>query len=248
MTAVQLSSWISIDSCRMSWVLISLFLALLFLFLVWASSDISSGVYLKALCRDGKSNGVVYLTFDDGPEPVWTDRVLDVLAERGAVASFFVIGSKVPGNESLLKKIAAGGHSLGIHSYCHSTWFPLFRDGKMRADLSKCAEVISGAAGVDTKLFRPPFGVVNPVVARTVRHLGLRTIGWSVRTLDTSLMDRNDGQERILKRIDRRLADGAVILLHDRLPHCDELLAKVLDLLDRRGYRYDLPLRVDIEG
>ena len=213
-------------------------------FLVRASADMSTGVYLKAFCKARLGRRTVYLTFDDGPEPGCTERVLDVLKRRGAVATFFVIGSRVHGNEAVVRRAVEEGHRIGLHSYCHSSTFPLFRDGRMKADLESCASVLEDAAGVSTDIFRPPFGVVNPVVARTVRSLGLKTVGWSIRTFDTSLIARENGQERILKRISRRLDDGAVILLHDRLPHSDELLEKILDMLDNAGLRYDVPLEL----
>ena len=74
-------------------------------FMVWASASIRSGVYVRAFCREKTDRKVVYLTFDDGPHPPETERVLDVLRERGARATFFLIGSKVSGNEAVLRRM-----------------------------------------------------------------------------------------------------------------------------------------------
>ena len=113
---------------------------------------------------------------------------------------------------------------------------------EMTDDLSRSRRILEDIAGEPVGLFRPPFGVVNPTVAKVVRRLGLRTIGWSIRTFDTSMLGKEGGMERILDKIDRNLEDGAVILLHDRLEGSEELLNGILDLLRRRGYSCDRSL------
>ena len=84
-------------------------------FMVWASASIRSGVYVRAFCREKTDRKVVYLTFDDGPHPPETERVLDVLCEHGARATFFLIGSKVSGNEALLRRMLEEGHARTAH-------------------------------------------------------------------------------------------------------------------------------------
>ncbi|MGM9739444.1 MAG: polysaccharide deacetylase family protein [Candidatus Cryptobacteroides sp.] len=221
----------------MLWIVLIIIVLAVLAFLVWACATISSGVWLKAECRGRR--GQVYLTFDDGPEPGRTEGILDILAERNAKAVFFLIGNKVEGNEDLVRKILAGGHGIGLHSYCHSWKFPLISAGAMEGDLTRCRTMLENIKGSPVTLFRPPFGVVNPTVAKVVGRLGLRTIGWSIRTFDTSLLRKEGGMERILEKICRKLEDGAVILLHDRLGGSAELLRAVLDLMESRGYSCD---------
>lgn len=218
----------------MLWIVFIIIVLTVTAFLVWACATISSGVWLKAECRGRR--GSVYLTFDDGPEPGRTEEILEILAGRNAKAVFFLIGDKVEGNEDLVRKILAGGHGIGLHSCCHSWKFPLMTAGRMTEDLERCRTMLENVKGSSVTLFRPPFGVVNPTVAKVVRKLGLRTIGWSIRTLDTSLLRKEGGMERILEKIDRKLEDGAVILLHDRLEGSGELLRAVLDRIESRGY------------
>lgn len=224
----------------MLWIVLIIIVLAVTAFLVWACATISSGVWLKAECR-GRS-GRVYLTFDDGPEPGRTEEILDILASRGAKAVFFLIGSRVGGNEALVRRMLAEGHRAGIHSWSHSWDFPLMSVSGMTDDLSRSRRVLEDIAGEPVRLFRPPFGVVNPTVAKAVRRLGLRTIGWSIRTFDTSLLGKEGGMERILDKIDRNLEDGAIILLHDRLEGSGELLKGILDLIRRRGYSCDRSL------
>lgn len=97
-------------------VLLTLTCILILAFLVWASASIKSGVYLKAFCRAKTADKVVYLTFDDGPAGAETEAVLDVLKTRGAVATFFIIGKNVTGQEPLLRRILTEGHLVGIHT------------------------------------------------------------------------------------------------------------------------------------
>lgn len=224
----------------MLWIVLIIIVLAVTAFLVWSCATISSGVWLKAECRG--QDGNVYLTFDDGPEPGRTEEILEILSERGAKAIFFLIGSKIEGNEALVRRMLAEGHRIGIHSWSHSWKFPLMSSRAISDELERCRKILEDIAGGPVMLFRPPFGVLNPNVARAVRRLGLRTIGWSLRTFDTSLLGKNGGMERILEKIDSKLDNGAVILLHDRLEGSGELLRAILGLVQRRGYSCDRPL------
>lgn len=154
-------------------------------FMVWASASIRSGVYVRAFCREKTDRKVVYLTFDDGPHPPETERVLDVLRERGARATFFLIGSKVSGNEAVLRRMLEEEHTLGLHTYSHACTFPLLSFDKMLADVNEGKRTVESVAGRKISLFRPPFGVTNPTIAKVIRTLGLQTVGWDVRSFDT---------------------------------------------------------------
>lgn len=212
-------------------------------FLVWASASIRSGVYLKAFCREKTSDNVVYLTFDDGPAGAETEAVLDVLKARGAVATFFIIGKNVTGQEPLVSRILAESHSVGIHTFSHSNIFPLYSKRLMVNDIDACKSILDRLSGVDVRVFRPPFGVVNPIVSYAVKKLGLKTVGWSIRSFDTRDYRQDDKScSLVLDRIMRRIKPGSVILLHDRLPGESALVSRLLDLLDAAGYHYDRPL------
>lgn len=215
----------------------------LLVFLVYASYSIKSQFYVKAICRVKTGKRVVFLTFDDGPDAEQTPKVLDVLKRNNAKATFFCIGNKIAGNEAIMKRIADDGHLIGIHSFCHSGYFPILKRKKMIADLEQCKQAIAEATGQTTTLFRPPFGVTNPIVAKAVKALNLTTIGWTIRTYDTNMPK----DEIVLKRIKRNLKRGAIILLHDRLPNSDTLLQKVIDEIRSAGYEI-MPLPADAKN
>lgn len=214
-------------------------LVLLAALLVYASYSIRAGIYLSAFCRSATRAKVVYLTFDDGPDSVQTPKVLDVLRAHQASACFFCIGRKVAGNEAVLLRMVHEGHLIGNHSYTHSSRFPLYSYRRMLKDVEACDEALTHAIGHAPSLFRPPFGVTNPTVAKVVGQRGYTVVGWTIRTFDT----RDASIRRVVKRVDRFLHPGAVILLHDRLPHSDVLLEVLLRFLRRKGYRVEaLPL------
>lgn len=212
-------------------ILILLVLAL-FVFLFYASYSIKSGVYIKALCRKQTDEKVVALTFDDGPDPVQTPKVLEVLKEYGVSATFFCIGSKIKGNEAIIQQMVDEGHAIGNHSYVHTWKFPLYSTQRMTADLKQCQNLLEEASGQDVTLFRPPFGVTNPTIAHVVKRLGYKTLGWNIRTLDTQTFSH----EKILNRIRKRLRPGSIILLHDRMPESEVLLKRILEELQQQGF------------
>ncbi len=241
-------------------------------FMVWASASIRSGVYVRAFCREKTDRKVVYLTFDDGPHPPETERVLDVLRERGARATFFLIGSKVSGNEAVLRRMLEEGHALGLHTYSHAGTFPLLSFDKMLADVNEGKRAVESVAGKKISLFRPPFGVTNPTIAKVIRTLGLQTVGWDVRSFDTMFckssehsckssehsckqsehsckqsgysckQSEHDWYVPVVERIMKQVRPGSVILLHDRLDGASELLSLLLDSLAASGYDFTTAL------
>ena len=132
--------------------------------LFYCSYQIRLGAYVRTLCRNRAAGRVVALTFDDGPDPEMTPR------ERGVRATFFLVGAKAERHPELVRRIAAEGHDTGIHTWEHAAGFPMRSSWAMTADILRCRESLRQIAGVETHLFRPPFGVTNPMVARAVKR------------------------------------------------------------------------------
>jgi peptidoglycan/xylan/chitin deacetylase (PgdA/CDA1 family) len=154
----------------------------------------------------------VALTFDDGPSPQTTGKILDALKREGHKATFFVIGRKAEKHPDIVKRIVAEGHALGSHSYSHPRLFSLLSLSAVRVDLKRSLDVLEKITGQKPTLFRPPIGHTNPRVGKVVRELGLTVVGWSVRALDgLSSAD----PESVSMRVGKGLEDGAIVLLHD---------------------------------
>lgn len=211
-------------------------LILAFLLLaVYASSDISSGVYLKTFCRGNTDGKRAYLTFDDGPCSESTEKVLDILDRHGAKATFFVIGENCRKYPDTLKKIVERGHAVGWHTETHSWKYPFYGQEKMRREIVESREAVECDFGLEINMFRPPFGVTNPAIGQAVRNSGLKAVGWSIRTFDTS----NRSPRKVAEKVASELKPGSVILLHDRLPEAPEILEEVLAVLEEAGYSID---------
>jgi len=155
----------------------------------------------------------VALTFDDGPSPEHTPRVLDALAAAEARATFFVIGKKLEGERAkLARRMHEAGHAIGCHGFGHDRLFALRSARRVREDLKAALARIEDVTGAPTKLFRPPIGHTNPTIANVAEELELSVIGFSVRGYDgTARAER----EKVKQRVIDGLADGAIVLLHD---------------------------------
>ena len=137
--------------------------------MAWGSRDIHSDFYLKSICKGNRDKREVALTFDDGPDAQVTPMILDVLKEHNIKATFFIIGSKAEMNPELLKRIDKEGHIIGGHSYSHHFFFDFFSSSKMIREMKKTENMIHSIIGKKICLFRPPYGVTNPPLAKSIQ-------------------------------------------------------------------------------
>lgn len=205
---------------------------------IFASYSIETGVYLKAFCRAKTKQKIIALSFDDGPHPVLTPKVLDVLANHQIKAIFFLIGEFAEKYPEIVQRIINEGHLIGNHTYTHKGNFPILGKTRIEEDLKKCESTLTKITNQEIKYFRPPFGVTNPTIGSVVRKLGYKTIGWSIRSLDT----KKEPRTKVLMRIKQLIHPGGIILMHDNREQSDLLTESVINDLTTRGYRF---LRVD---
>ena len=202
-------------------------------FITWASADIDSGVYVDCLCKGSAERRCVSLTFDDGPDENMTPKVLDVLNKHNIKATFFVIGQKAEKHPEIIKRMVNEGHIIGGHSWSHSYDFPMQSPETIYTEMSECEELVYNLTDKRILLFRPPFGVTNPLVSKAVDAKKYKCIGWSIRSLDTN---ENEDRVSVFKRITRKLHNGGIILLHDRCDKADELLEMLISDLIEKEY------------
>jgi peptidoglycan/xylan/chitin deacetylase (PgdA/CDA1 family) len=188
--------------------------------------------HLTSINHLNTSEKKVLLTFDDGPHTN-TIRVLEVLKKYHIHAVFFVIGKNIIGNEDIVKQIVADGHHIGNHSFSHDNLIDVWSTEKVAKDFSDCQQIIQSYQK-DSKLFRPPYGVTNPNIARAVKTLHLQSIGWNIRSYDTSIKEVDKIKGRVLSQ----LKPGAIILLHDRLDCMPELLENLIPAIKEKGYEF----------
>jgi peptidoglycan/xylan/chitin deacetylase (PgdA/CDA1 family) len=182
---------------------------------VYASRAPGSRLFGEALTAPRRP-GEIALTFDDGPNPAWTPRLLDALAAHNVQATFFLLGSFARGEPDLVRHIAAGGHLLGNHSWSHPD-LSLESQKRIRAELHSTNETLAQITGAPIRFFRPPFGARRPAVFRIARELGLQTVLWNAMTSDW----REPSAERITARLAQKTGrltqsgQAVNIVLHD---------------------------------
>lgn len=172
----------------------------------------------------------VALTFDDGPHPVWTEKLLDGLKERGIHATFFLIGSNIPGNEELVKRMEEEGHLIGNHTYSHVKMdsMDILAD---QEELEKTNSLVKAITGKNTEYIRPPFGAWN----KEMEHaMDVFSVLWDVDTLDWTTCN----VQEIVKRGVQDTKDGDIILMHDCYESSVEAALEIADILTAQGYEF----------
>jgi peptidoglycan-N-acetylglucosamine deacetylase len=185
--------------------------------------------------------GHVALTFDDGPDPAMTPRVLDALASRGVRATFFLLGSMVQRAPGLAAEIAAAGHEVGVHGWDHR-YLVLRGPAATWDDISHARDIVAAATGREPRWFRPPYGVLSAPALLAARRLGLTPVLWTCWGREWA---RGSTPASVYATLTAGLAGGGTVLLHD----CDitkppgsaraalGALAPLLDECARRGLR-----------
>ncbi|WP_224995977.1 polysaccharide deacetylase family protein [Cesiribacter sp. SM1] len=213
------------------WVYLAL--TLLYILLVVAGSSVMSLNFFTRSYTRGRGNTIA-LTFDDGPSAEHTPAVLEVLDKWGATATFFCIGERMEQNKALVRKIKEKGHRIGNHSYTHSNLFSIFGKNMVVDEIEKTNRLIQELTGEECRLFRPPYGVLNPPIAKAAAACGMQVIGWNIRSFDTTTKDYQKVVERVLPRI----GPGAVLLLHDDRENTPKIVDAILAHASRLNLRY----------
>ena len=192
------------------------------------------GANLVRLPAAAVARNEVSLTFDDGPDPEVTPRVLDLLDRHQAKASFFCVGEKAAAYPDIVKEIARRGHGVENHSHRHSPAFACYGPWRLKREVETAQATIAGITGWDPEFFRAPAGFRSPLLDPVLARSGLRYVSWTRRGFDTV-----DGDaRRVAARLARGLAAGDILLLHDRAYRRTSggepiLLAVLTSLLER---------------
>ncbi len=197
------------------------------------------------------ARGEVALTIDDGPDPEVTPQVLAVLARHGARATFFCIGERVQRFPQIVRDCLAQGHAIENHSQRHLHHFSLLGVGTLRAELERAQQTIERSCGVTPRFFRAPAGLRSLLLQPVLQRSGLQLTSWTRRGFDT--VDANAAA--VLGRLQRQLAAGDILLLHDGhaartrtgTPVVLEVLPALLRAIEQRGLR-TVTLRESIDG
>mgnify|MGYP002474743469 FL=1 len=171
---------------------------------------------------------LIALTFDDGPRSSTTGPLLDGLALREVPATFFLVGNRIPGNEELVRRMAAEGHQIGIHTYDHVELKGLSRQ-EFDLQVGKTRALITGLVGEGNYWLRPPYGLMDKSAEG---WCGGPVILWSVDPEDW----RDDNIDRITAAVVEHVSDGDIILLHDLFPSSAQAALRVVDALLAKGY------------
>lgn len=171
------------------------------------------------------------LTFDDGPDPILTPKVLDILHQHNVKAIFFLIGHKAEQHPDLVRKILQHGHLIGNHTYSHNNLMSLQMGSVVKEDLEKCQDVLKKITGQTVQLFRPPVGYTNPIIGRVIQQLNLRCVGWTIRSYDTVF--KKDTQ--LIARLTKKSRPSAIVLLHDNLENTVRMLPEYIRQAREKG-------------
>ena len=182
----------------------------------------------------------VALTFDDGPDPVDTPRLLDILHEKGVKATFFVVGKRAEQYPEIVRRARDEGHLIASHTWSHSLVFCFLTPRRLRAEIERGAEIVHRICGFRPRYFRSPVGLRHPLLASYLEQEEQEFISWRVRSYDTVIKKSSMLSRRILKQA----KGGDIILLHDHLPSGAsamlEVLPGIIDELRSRGLEFAL--------
>ena len=185
------------------------------------------GMYGRILWHGPAARPEVALTFDDGPSPETTPRVLEELERAGIHATFFIVGRKALAHPELVRDIAAAGHELGLHGFEHDRLFSLRGSSRVAADIVRTQAAIADAGVPAPRLFRPPIGFISHFTVRGARKAGVTLVGCSARAFDGFAHVPAD---KVTARLLRGLEPGGLLAMHDAAEHDDYVPASLAAL------------------
>ena len=196
-------------------------------------TELQRGLHFTKLMNGDPKRREIALTFDDGPHPDFTPKLLKILAKYKAKATFFVVGMKAEQTPELVTAEVAGGHSIANHTYHHVNLakIPL---RLVDAEITACGDVIRKITNQECHLFRPPGGDYNRPIAETANALGYTLVLWTDDPGDYASPGTNVIENRTLAKV----SNGGIILIHDGVQQTVDMLPQLLETLQARGFKF----------
>jgi len=193
--------------------------------------------------RGFTSDKVVALTFDDGPSPIWTPKILDELKKAGVKATFFMLGEHVSRYPLEAKRVVREGHEIGNHTYDHHVLI-YYKKEELTEEIKKAERVIKAVTGITTRYFRPPKAWLTDEEKKVIKEMGYTIVLWSLNSKDWVNFD----DKYIIRYILRNIRPGDIILFHDSggvftseggsRHETVKVIPRLVEKLKERGYRF----------
>lgn len=200
--------------------------------LIIGSIKIGLNFYFKSANKASTDEKIIAITFDDGPHPEITPKLLDFLTQENIYATFFCIGERINEHPEVIQRAHKDGHLIGNHSYTHHRWFDLFGKKKMIKEIEQTNEAIMKLIGKYPILFRPPYGVTNPTLKGALKKTNMISAGWSLRSFDTV-----KNADHVIRKLIRNTKPGDVILFHDNDLKIIEIVSEYLRWLNENDFK-----------
>lgn len=172
----------------------------------------------------------IALTFDDGPHPVYTEEMLEVLEEAQVPATFFLLGQNIEGNEDVVKDIAEKGHLIGNHTFHHVQITGLPKE-QAYEEIDQTSRLIEELTGKGTEYVRPPFGTWNEGLES---NLDLIPVMWTIDTLDWTTKN----VDTIVNHVVKNAGENDIILMHDSYKSTVQAVERIISLLKAEGFEF----------
>jgi len=198
-----------------------------------SSREERQGLYLPKLIRGNTHEKLLALTFDDGPHPGFTERLLALLKQENVKATFFVVGKMVEKHPELLKDIVESGNLVGNHTFSHVTLTKI-PENEVRAEYEACNDIVQDVTGIRMRFCRPPGGDYDRHVVRAATEQGLTTVLWTDDPGDYA----SPGTHVIERKTLDRLSNGGIILLHDGIDETMQVLPQIIAYARDHDYKF----------
>jgi peptidoglycan/xylan/chitin deacetylase (PgdA/CDA1 family) len=196
--------------------------------------------FSNVLFYKGPANAkMAALTFDDGPDVVFTNQILDILKGQGIKATFFIVGERAMQHPEMVQRIVREGHAVGNHTWDHPNLIKLTSQA-VQEEVLRTEQLLQQIVGYRTDLFRPPYGTANAEVLKEISGLGFKIIDWSVDTRDWA----GTPSAQIMNYVEKELTPGGIILQHcaggrnENLSNTVAVLPQIISYLQKNGYTF----------
>ncbi len=204
---------------------------------VTSNQSILNLSHFKVQSREnGKEDGhhkLIALTFDDGPHPHYTKKLIEILKKHDVTATFFLVGKQIEKHPELLKEIVAAGFEVGGHTYSHRNLKKMSRS-EIMWELEKTRLLIREHTSMKVFIFRPPGGQIDEDIKKSVGKFGYKTVMWDVFPKDHEHLT----SEEVLNRVLKGSASGGIVLLHSGKSATIDALEKIIPQMKSRGFAF----------